>query len=116
MFLRRLAQLAHPGLQRTQWQQLRGLATELGYESLHPGVDITGKVYCVTGSTDGIGKWTAYLLALHGGTVLVHGRWGWATKGWQGRPCGMGGCSTGCGGIVGAASCGAAACKAGGCA
>ncbi|XP_077988474.1 retinol dehydrogenase 14-like [Glandiceps talaboti] len=35
---------------------------------------LTGRIYLVTGSTDGIGKETASRLAEQGATVLVHGR------------------------------------------
>ena len=37
-------------------------------------LDLTGKTYLVTGSTDGIGQHTAQKLAQHGATVLIHGR------------------------------------------
>lgn len=35
---------------------------------------LAGKVYFITGSTDGIGKHTAQLLSQHGGSVIIHGR------------------------------------------
>ncbi|XP_071833624.1 retinol dehydrogenase 13-like [Apostichopus japonicus] len=35
---------------------------------------MTGRVFLITGSTDGIGKHTAHLIAKLGATVLVHGR------------------------------------------
>ncbi|XP_002732216.1 polyprenol dehydrogenase-like [Saccoglossus kowalevskii] len=37
-------------------------------------MSLSGKVYLVTGSTDGIGKETAYRLAAEDATVLIHGR------------------------------------------
>ncbi|XP_070535559.1 retinol dehydrogenase 13-like [Ptychodera flava] len=37
-------------------------------------MSLAGRVYLVTGSTDGIGRHTAIRLAQAGGTVLVHGR------------------------------------------
>ncbi|XP_002742225.1 retinol dehydrogenase 14-like [Saccoglossus kowalevskii] len=37
-------------------------------------MSLSGRVYLITGSTDGIGKHTALRLAQAGGTVLVHGR------------------------------------------
>ena len=36
--------------------------------------DLQGKVFLVTGSTDGIGKHTAGKLKTAGATVLIHGR------------------------------------------
>lgn len=36
--------------------------------------DLRGKVFVVTGGTDGIGKAAAHVLALRGATLLVHGR------------------------------------------
>jgi len=35
---------------------------------------LADRVFLVTGATDGIGKYTAELLALEGSTVLIHGR------------------------------------------
>ncbi|KAL4426178.1 hypothetical protein ABPG77_007460 [Micractinium sp. CCAP 211/92] len=48
----------------------------LGYESLGNSTtaSLKGRTILVTGSTDGIGKHTAALLAQQGATVLVHGR------------------------------------------
>lgn len=41
---------------------------------LCPGRALSGKTYLVTGSTDGIGLFTAQRLAAAGGDVIVHGR------------------------------------------
>ena len=45
-------------------------------EAILPELDLGGKTYCVTGSTDGIGRTTALQLARHNATVLIHGRCG----------------------------------------
>ena len=77
MFLRKLSRLLNPSLELHGASTLRHFTTGLGYEALsHPGLDLAGKTFCVTGSTDGIGKMTALLLAQHSATVLVHGRSG----------------------------------------
>ncbi|KAL4431285.1 hypothetical protein ABPG75_006541 [Micractinium tetrahymenae] len=51
-------------------------AYTLGYESLGNAAtaSLKGRTILVTGSTDGIGKHTAALLAQQGASVLVHGR------------------------------------------
>jgi hypothetical protein len=54
----------------------------------------TGRVYLITGSTDGIGRHTALKLAQTGATVLVHGRCAWSETrrnlGWAVRNGGWG--------------------------
>ncbi len=41
---------------------------------MYDNMKMDGKVVLVTGSTDGIGKQTAYSLASKGAIVLLHGR------------------------------------------
>ncbi|PSC76388.1 zinc finger lsd1 subclass family isoform C [Micractinium conductrix] len=54
----------------------RPAGSDLGYESLGDATSssLKGRTVLITGSTDGIGKHTAALLAQQGATVLVHGR------------------------------------------
>lgn len=69
----RLLPFPVPFQQQLQLQQHRSLTDSLGFEMV-TGNFLHGKVFLVTGSTSGIGRHTADLLALHGGTVIIHGR------------------------------------------
>lgn len=40
----------------------------------HKNMNLAGKTYLVTGSTDGIGRHTAEKLVRHGAAVIIHGR------------------------------------------
>ena len=71
----RFARLARDALRGLGgWRGVASSSDAAGFERTVSASSLVGKTYLVTGSTSGIGKHTAWLLALHGGTVLVHGR------------------------------------------